>query len=158
MQRFVRHPGVVLLFLALGPSCSALRRVTFQPPTVDLVAVEVTGIGLTGGSLNLVLDVYNPNRYDLHTTRLALSLDLEETHFGDAELQRAVALPAEAHASVGIPVTFTWEGVGAGARALLSRGSVRYALDGRIVADTPVGSRGVDLRTGGVVTVRDLMR
>lgn len=148
MRRTIRLTGWLLLVGATA-SCSLFRRVSFERPTVDLAAVEVTGIGLTGGSLNLVLAVYNPNRYDLRTARVEIGIDLEDTHFGDALLESAILLPAESHATVDVPLTFTWEGVGAGARALLGRGSVRYALDGRIVADTPVGSRGVDLETRG---------
>lgn len=139
-------------------ACALFGGFRFERPTIDLTAVEVTGIGLTGGSLNLVLDVYNPNRYELRAGRLSVALALEETHFGDALVERPVVLPPREHTAVDVPLRFTWEGVGAGARALLTRGSVRYAMDGQFLAETPAGERGVELRTGGVVTIRDLVR
>jgi hypothetical protein len=55
-------------------------------------------------------------------------------------------------------MTFSWSGVGAGARALLGRGSVTYRLTGRLRADTPIGLREVDVSTGGTVRLTDLMR
>ena len=57
-----------------------------------------------------------------------------------------------------MPLSFTWEGVGAGARALLRKGSVNYGLTGRIVVEAPFGERTVILGTNGTVAVRDLVR
>jgi len=45
-------------------------------------------MGLTGGTLDLVFDVYNPNDYRLRSTRLEVGLDLEGKHFGDALIDR----------------------------------------------------------------------
>ncbi|MDH4349543.1 MAG: LEA type 2 family protein, partial [Gemmatimonadota bacterium] len=119
---------------------SACAQLTFQHPTTQLVTVAVTAISLEGGALRLALDVHNPNGYELRATRMALGVDLEATHFGNAELTEALRLPARQTTRVDVPVRFAWTGVGAGARALLSRGVVRYALDGRLFVDTPLGT------------------
>lgn len=150
--------GAGLVLLAAVAACAVSQRLRFERPTVDLKEVVVTGIGLSGGSMDLVLDVYNPNRYVLRTTRMELGIDLEDTHFGDARLDRALELPAQAHSDVTVPLSFTWEGVGAGARALITKGSVRYVLNGQVFAATPVGDRTVELSSGGVVSIRDLAR
>lgn len=139
-------------------SCAALQRFQFDPPTAQLAGVAVTGLGLTGGSLDFKLDVYNPNGYGLRTTRLQVGIALENTPFGEAVLERPLQLEPKAHNEVHVPLTFTWSGVGAGARALLGKGSVQYGLTGRLLVDTPVGERGAELRTSGVVTVTDLVR
>lgn len=148
--------GVLGLVVAVG--CATLQRVRFDPPTVELTEVAVTGLGLSGGSLELLLDVYNPNAYTLRTTGVQTTLTLEETQFGDARLDRPLEIAGRSRVAVRVPMTFTWEGVGAGARALISRGSVRYRLGGQLFADTPIGSRTVQLAGGGTVTVRDLVR
>lgn len=153
----MRRLAVVAVSVALA-SCAVAKRLRFEAPDVQLAEVRVTGIGLSGGSLELDLDVFNPNAYELRSTRIAATVDLEGTHFGDAMLERAVALPAESHSTVEIPMRFTWEGVGAGARALLATGSVRYTLGGRLIVDTPVGAQGVSLRRSGTATMRDLTR
>jgi LEA14-like dessication related protein len=146
------------LALTLGAGCAVLNRVSFEAPTAALKGVAVTGLGLKGGSLDLDVDVYNPNAYELRSPRLAVTIDLEQTHFGEATLERALQLPAQSHSMVRVPLSFTWQGVGAGARALLSKGSVNYALTGRIVVEAPFGERTVTLGTNGTVAVRDLVR
>jgi LEA14-like dessication related protein len=139
-------------------SCATLQRLTFEEPTVDLVAVQITGLGLTGGAFNLLVDVYNPNSYEIRTARVEAALDLEETHFGDAYLEEAVVLPPTSHTEVEIPVSFTYRGVGAAARGLLMRGAVNYALETRLLANTPLGERSLSFRNRGQVPIRELIR
>lgn len=138
--------------------CAVAGRARLERPTVSLAQIRVTGIGITGGTLDLVLDVYNPNTYELRTTRMDVRVALEDTHFGEVVLSRVITLPRESDNEVIVPLRFTWEGVGAGARALISRGSVRYQLDGRMLVGTPVGDRAVSLAHEDVVTIRDLSR
>lgn len=153
MRRRRVTPGALALAAVLAaPGCSAVRRaLTFEEPAVTLERIEITGVGLTGGTLDLVLDVYNPNGYDIRGTRVELGLDLEGTHFGDALVERPVALAGGGHARVVVPVRFEWAGVGAAARALLDRQAVAYQLTGAVVVDTPVGDRRVGVRRQGDV-------
>ncbi|MGD2218295.1 MAG: LEA type 2 family protein [Gemmatimonadales bacterium] len=139
-------------------SCATLRQLQFEAPTVDLEAIEITGIGVSGGSLLIVLDVFNPNNYDIRTTWIEASLDLEETHFGTAVLEGDETLVAGSRTQVRIPAEFTWEGVGAGARALLERGALRYALQTRLRVELSIGRRTVTLRNRGEVPINDLVR
>ncbi len=154
-------PGLAAILTPLivhTASCALGQRTRFQEPEVQLATVQVTGIGFTGGSLNIQLEVTNPNGYEIRTTRVAARLDLEETHFGEAVLDRHIVLPAESRTLVDVPVRFTWEGVGAGARALLGRGTVNYLLASQITLDTPLGDRTLQLENGGVVPLRELIR
>ncbi len=150
----MRLTASAVLGLALLTACA---RLTFQHPTAALVAIELTGVGLQGGALTLQLDVHNPNAFDLRTTRIAVGLDLDGTHFGDLDLARDIALPAGRTSRVELPLSFVWSGVGAGARAMLGRGAVRYDLTGRLFVQTPIGERAVGVRVGGDVTLRDLV-
>ena len=156
----MRHTLAVSLagFSLAAMSCSLAQRIQFEAPSAQLTGVTITGVGLSGGSLELRLDVLNPNSYTLRSTRLQVAIDLENTPFGTAALDRALELPPTSHSEVRVPLTFTWSGVGAGARAMLSKGSLNYGLTGRILVDSPLGERSVDLRTSGVVAVADLAR
>lgn len=150
-----------IMLLSLGllqAGCALAQRVRFEAPSARLAGVTVTGLGLSGGSLELKLDVLNPNSYTLRSTRLQVTIDLENTPFGTAAIERPLELPPTAHSEVRVPLSFTWSGVGAGARAVLAKGSLNYGLTGRILVDTPLGERSVDLRTNGVVAVADLAR
>jgi LEA14-like dessication related protein len=146
----------VTLLPLLCAGCSVLSRVSFERPTTKLESIELIGLGITGGSMNLVLDVYNPNGYELRAMRIDAGIDLEGTHFGDVRLERDISLPPTEHTTVKIPVTFTWAGVGAGARGMLSRGAVDYTLDSKIHVSTPVGEQTVEFRNTGLVPLKDI--
>jgi hypothetical protein len=151
MRRFLFVSGLALLPTA----CAQFQ---FRAPTTQLVAVEVAGLGLEGGALRLLLDVHNPNAFALRTLRIAVGIDLGSTHFGDVALTEEVALPAGQTTQVRIPLSFSWTGVGIGARSLLGRGAVRYDLDGQLTLGTPLGEKVVPVRGGGEVTLEQLVR
>jgi LEA14-like dessication related protein len=136
--------------------CATIRSaISFSEPDVALERIEITGLGLTGGTFDLILDVYNPNAFEIRGTRVELGLDLEGTHFGDALLERPLALSQQAHSRVVVPVRFEWAGVGAGAQALVTRQRVGYRLSGAVLVDTPIGERRVGVeRTGDVPLAR----
>ena len=148
---------VGLALLASG--CATLgRALRFQEPDIKLQEIQVTGLGLQGGTLDLALDVFNPNDYRLKTTRLELGIDLEQVHFGDALLQTPLDLPSQQHTLVTVPVQFEWAGVGAGARALLTRQAIRFALTGVASLGTPLGDRRVQVHGSGDVPLKALLR
>ena len=143
--------------IALLSSCASLARAAFSPPQVSLSEVQLLGIGLSGGTLNLVLAVHNPNAYEITGGRLEAEVAFEETQFGEIALERVLTLPPNDTTRVDVPLRFSWGGVGAGARGFLQRGSVSYVLSGSLIAVTPVGEQSVPVSTTGTVTLRDLM-
>jgi LEA14-like dessication related protein len=138
--------------------CASLRSALhFAEPQVALEEISVTGLGLTGGTLDLAFDVYNPNTYRLRSTRLEIGLDLESVHFGDALIDKPLDLSPENHSRIIVPVRFEWAGVGAGARALLLRQSIHFGVTGVVLVDTPLGERRVALRASGEVPLKKLL-
>jgi LEA14-like dessication related protein len=123
----------------------------FQEPQVELTQINVTGLGLTGGTMNLIFDVFNPNDYSLRSTRLEAQLDLEHTHFADGLIDKPLDLSPTNHSQVVMPVRFDWAGVGAGAQALLTKQAVAFGLTGTVFLDTPLGSKQVKLHGSGNV-------
>ena len=115
-------------------SCATLRQLSFERPEVALNTIEISGLDLDGVDLVLWLDVHNPNDYEIETTRIEATLDLEGTHFGSAD------------------------GVGAAVRALLGRGTVNYELDTRLRIQTSLGGRSVSFQHRGEVQVKDVVR
>lgn len=151
--------GRWLIALALLAGCATIRQaLRFEEPQIALEQIDITGLSLTGGTLDLVFDVYNPNEYRLRSTRLEVSLDLEGKHFGEALIDKPLDLSPENHSRVVMPVRFTWAGVGAGMRALLERQAVRYGLSGAALLDTPLGDRRVGVSGSGEVPLRRLLR
>jgi len=105
-----------------------------------------------------MFDVYNPNEYRIRSTRLEVGVDLEGTHFGDALLERPLDLSPTNHSRVVVPVRFEWAGVGAGARALLTRRALGYGLTGTVLLETPLGDQRVTLHGSGNVPLKPFIR
>jgi len=145
-------------FAALSLSCATLGRLSFTEPDVALQEIAVSGIGLTGGTFDLVFDVYNPNDYRIRSTRLEVGIDLEGTHFGDALLDRPLDLSPTNHSRVVVPVRFEWAGLGAGAKALLTKRAVAYGITGRVLVDTPLGEKTVAVQGKGNVPLTKLLK
>ena len=139
-------------------ACATLSKLTFHEPDLQLQEINVTGVGLTGGTFELVFDVYNPNDYRIRSTRLEVGVDLEGTHFGDALLERPLDLSPTNHSRVAVPVRFEWSGVGAGAKALLTRRAVAYGLTGAVLLETPLGDQRVTLHGSGNVPLKPFIR
>ena len=155
----MRHVATVPLSIAVVfmASCATLRNaLNFQEPQIQLQEINITGMGLTGGTLDLAFDVYNPNDYRLRSTRLEVALDLEGKHFGDALIDRPLDLSPTNHSRVVMPVRFEWAGVGAAARGLLTRQALQYGITGAVLLDTPLGDKRVQLRGSGDVPLKKL--
>ena len=150
--------SVALIGVAVS-GCATLRNaITFQKPDIELQEIDITGFGLTGGTLDLVFDVYNPNQYRLRSTRLEVGLNLAGTDFGEALIDKPLDLSPENHSRVIMPVRFTWAGVGAAARSLLQSQELPYGITGAVILDTPVGERRVQVQSKGNVPLRKLIQ
>lgn len=148
---------MTLLTITLS-SCATLRQaLTFEKPQIELQEINVTGLGLSGGTLDLVFDVYNPNDYRLRSTRLEVGLELAGTDFGEALIDKPLDLSPVNHSRVVMPVRFTWSGVGAAARSLLESQELPYGLTGAVLLDTPIGERRVELSSKGTVPLRKML-
>ena len=141
----------------LAVSCATLRNALhFEEPQVELRQINITGIGLTGGTMDLVFDVFNPNDYRLRSTRLEAQLDLEGTHFADGLIDKPLDLSPQNHSQVVMPIRFEWAGVGAGARALVTKQAVAFGLTGTVFLDTPLGDKQVKVHGSGNVPLSKL--
>ncbi len=148
-------PVILALFMS---GCATVQQLRFEQPDFDLTSVRIDGLGLTGGSLTLFVDVDNPNSYDLRTGQIDLALDFEGTRFGEAFLDGSTRFGSQTVTPIELPLSFSWGGVGAGARALLGRGAIGYTLAAKLTVDTPLGDRPIEVTTRGNVPVRQLIR
>ena len=137
-KNFVLATAAVAVIVAAG--CSALGKQAFTDPVVSLRDVKVTGIGMTGGNLDVVLSVYNPNGYRLDATRLNYRLQVDSTPLANGVLDNRFTLQDKDSTQVHIPVTFSWSGLGAGMRSIFNTGAVNYRVTGDVTVGSPVGN------------------
>ena len=120
--------------------CASLGRQAFAAPKVTFQEMRLNGLGLTGGSLDVVLDVENPNGYRLDATRMTYKLFIDTIPFGEGVVNQQLTVDEKSHTQVRIPVNFTYNGVGAAGRALMQSGTVPYRVTGDLTVATPVGN------------------
>ena len=126
--------------IATATGCASIGRKVFREPVVTFREMRVTGLGLTGGSLDVVLSVYNPNNYRLDATRLTYNLIVDSIPFGNGAIDQQFAVQSGDSTLVRLPVSFTYAGIGSAGRQLLNTGSVNYRVTGDVTVGTPLGN------------------
>jgi LEA14-like dessication related protein len=145
------------LFAVAALSSGCMR---VHEPEVRLAGVRLAGIGLTGGTLQVRLQVVNPNRFALRSDGLTYDLALGEPgsdtgewiQFAQGTFPETLQVPARDSAIIDIPVEFSYRGVGGALRSLLDTGSFRYRISGVVHVTGPV-RRDLPYQRRGVVTL-----
>src|SRR5829696_3109327 len=101
--------------------------------------MQINGLGLTGGSIDIVLNVYNPNRFNLDGKALTYRLMIDSVMFGEGALTNNFTVQNGDSTLVRLPLNFTYSGIGAAGRQLLNTGTVNYRVAGDITVGTPLG-------------------
>jgi len=136
-----RTKFVVAMFALFAvAACASLGRGIFQEPVVNFKDLRVRGLGLSGGSLDVYLNVYNPNQFKLDATRLTYRLLVGETELGTGALDSRFTVQNGDSTTVRIPVDFTYSGIGGAARQMMQSGSVPYTVTGDVTLATPLGN------------------
>jgi LEA14-like dessication related protein len=120
--------------------CATLGRQAFQQPEVHFRGLRVEGVGLTGGTLDVVLSVYNPNGFRLDASRLTYRLMIDSTTLGEGVYDKHFTVQDGDSAVVHLPVTLDYQGLSVAGRQLMGKGTVAYRVLGDFTVSTPVGS------------------
>ncbi len=129
-----------LTVIAIATSCASFARGAFKEPVVNLKQVMVTGLGLTGGSVDVALSIYNPNGYKLQALAMTYQVDVDSTPLGNGSLDKLFVVQAGDSSIVHLPVSFTYAGLGAAGRSMLNAGAINYRVHGNFTVGTPVGN------------------
>jgi LEA14-like dessication related protein len=111
----------------------------FKEPDIQLERVVVRGVGLTGGNLDLIVKVDNPNNFNLQGTRLQLGFDVEGQHLGDITYDDDFTVSENGTTTITLPLKFGWAGVDSAVRAALGYGELPYKMKGQAELKTPWG-------------------
>ena len=142
MQRRTRIAAAAVAALAVFAigGCASLGLGGFKDPIVSFKDLRVRGLGLTGGSLDAYLSVYNPNGFRLDATRLTYNVKVGDNPLGTGALDSRFTVQNKDSTTVRIPIDFTYLGIGAAARSMMNQGSVPYTVTGDVTVTTPVGN------------------
>ncbi len=134
--------------IAGGAACAGINA-NLKEPELRLDHVIVRGIGLTGGTLDFVVDVHNPNDFDLRGTELRVGFDVNDSHLGDIEYDDDFSVNRGDTTRLTLPLRFDWTGVGSAVRSALGYGDIPYTMKGEIALQTPFGRHSVPFTREG---------
>ncbi len=141
MGRRTKLAAAVIAVLAIAGCASLGALGGFKEPIVSFKDLRVRGLGLTGGSLDAYLNVYNPNGFKLDATRLSYKVTVgNDAEVGSGVLDSRFTVQDKDSTIVRIPIDFTYSGIGAAARQMMQSGSVPYNVAGDVTVTTPVGN------------------
>lgn len=121
-------------------ACATLGKAAFKEPVVHFHDARVTGLGITGGSLEVKLSVYNPNGFTLDGTRLTYNVLVDSVTFGSGALAQQFTVQEKDSTIVTLPLQFTYAGIGQAGRQLMNTGAVNYRVVGDVTVGTPLGN------------------
>lgn len=132
--------AVMLMTIAAMSACASLGMGGFKEPIVSFKDMKVRGLGLTGGSLDAYLSIYNPNGFTLNATRLTYNAMVGQNQLGTGVVNSAFAVQSGDSTTIRIPIDFTYAGIGAAAQQMMQSGAVPYTITGDVTVATPLGS------------------
>ena len=140
--------------------CAMLGKSAFKNPEVHLKDVRLRGVGVSGGQLDVLLSVYNPNHYRLDATKVTYTVNMagDSVHIADGSMDNRFTVNEGDSAVVTLPVTFTYAGLGAAGRSLLNTGAVNYHVLGNVTVGSPVGNFTVPYSSTGRFTTTGVAR
>ena len=140
----------MIMAVVATAGCASLGRQAFQAPHVTLRDVRVVGVGVTGGELDVALNVHNPNNYRLDTSKLDYQVFVADTvPVARGTMDNRVTVQAGDSAIVKIPVSFTYSGIGVLGRQLMQTGVVSYKVTGSVTVASVTGNFTVPFSSTG---------
>lgn len=145
----------LLTFLvAAGSACTPLGLWVYDDPGLEVSRVRLDHAGTGAQPVVLSLAVWNPNDYDLTTSRLDLELKLDDVPVGRFARDSIVPVPQTGLADLALPLSVPAGPTRERIRRL-SSGTHRFSVAGHATFLTPFGRRNVrfahagDLAFGG---------
>ena len=132
--------AAVMATVAVAGCGGRLGKQAFAQPDVSVKDVKVTGLGLAGGSVDVVMNVHNPNNFRLDASRVTYNLLVDTVSFATGSLDSRMSVDGGKDMEVRIPVNFTYAGIGNAGKQLLSMGSVPYRVTGDFTVATVLGN------------------
>ncbi|MBX3173028.1 MAG: LEA type 2 family protein [Gemmatimonadaceae bacterium] len=126
--------------LLMTAGCATLARQAFTAPTVEVRDVKVRNIGLAGGTLDVTLDIQNPNEYRIDARKITYEFFVDTTRVVTGEIDRLVTLEERGVATLVVPVNFGFNELNIAMREYTKKGALDYRVIGQFTLVTPFGS------------------
>jgi len=150
----VRKRLGLVVVLGLLQGCALF----LKPPEVQIVDVQILSLGLTSGTVEVVLDVTNDGRRQMDIRGFLYEIHVKDSgedgawaSLAEGFFDQSLSLPGHETRRVQVPVPFEYSALGAALRSFLSRGEVPYRLRGEVWLGGSGGGLQIPFRTEGVI-------
>lgn len=103
-----------------------------EPPTISPKSGEVTGVTPRGVDMKVSLEAKNPNGFDITARSVTAKITLDRYDLGTVTSPSGVTIPAHGSSTFAVPVSVTWNDLGAIAAMAATQADVPYKVDGTI--------------------------
>lgn len=131
--------ALILALTLAAAGCATLVRQAFQNPVVDVRDVRVAAIGLQGATLEVHLEIENPNEFRLDAEKVSYNFFVDSTRVVSGELNQRLTLEEKGKIPLTIPVTFDYAALQTAMRYYRDHGALDYRVEGLFTLVTPLG-------------------
>ncbi|HKS05437.1 MAG TPA: LEA type 2 family protein [Gemmatimonadaceae bacterium] len=139
MTRNVARAVCALAVVVSVSGCSFMRKQAFGQPDVTVADVRLAGLGTQGGTINVILAIYNPNNYRLDAEAINYRVLVDTLQLATGTIDRRVTLPQKDSTRISVPVTFGFREVLQIGTRLSQRGTLPFKMLGDVRIVTPFG-------------------
>jgi LEA14-like dessication related protein len=144
----MRRLALIGFWLGALGACTPLGFWVYDDPAFEVSRVRLDMEQATDSTVLVALYVWNPNDYDLSTTRLELRLQLDGKTVGHFRRDSIIPVPPSATATLSLPFIPASNTTG-GQLAAFRTGTHRFEVEGQAVFQTPFGDRRVRVAHAG---------
>ncbi len=106
-----------------------------MPPTAEVAAVELRGLGLLDQALGVTLCISNPNARELSFRKITVALEVANAPLAESTSEAPLRLPPLSSVLVPFTVSTTVRNLGPQLWGVVRSGGVEYRLQGNVQLD-----------------------
>ncbi|HGY56015.1 MAG TPA: hypothetical protein ENK44_09950 [Caldithrix abyssi] len=112
---------------------------TIKLPGVKLQALKLKNLGFTGADLQLVLQIDNPNGFDVNLNRFKYDFRVAGQKWVQGQIKKPTSVPQKGKATLSVPIALNFLEIGKSALNLINNGNkLNYRLSGGAEVGSPL--------------------
>jgi hypothetical protein len=150
-NRGTTHQGLWLLLIVLSVCLASCLGWLMEPlPSSSATSTSPRHLPRNGTSSS-VLDVENPNRFDLTLTAAEFRVFLNNEEAGTGRLEREVILPSSSRTKVNVVIAARFKNLGGSLKSIIAGHDLPYKLEGNASVRAFFGSRLILFSREGII-------
>ncbi len=126
-----RRKALFILLTASLVLSGCLGRMITQP-TVAIEEIRLTGLSLTGATLTFLVELDNPNGFDVTVTAFTYSVYLNDRPVANGETAELIPIKRRSITPVSLPLKTTFQDLEQGLNSLIGSDTAEYRIEGSL--------------------------